>query len=82
METSCFELTECSAEYFRHGEFARIGSRWWLRGSRPSFRSRKMCPESKSDGYIRLRPQGSLDLAFAQTRAFYLARTAESTCPR
>ena len=40
-----------------------------------------MCPESKSDGCTRLRPQGFQGSVAAQTPVFCLARTAESTCP-
>ena len=74
-------LTECSAEPFRHGGFARIDFRLWLRGSRQFFHWQKMCPESKSDGCTRLRPQGFPGLAVFQTPVFCLAKTVESTCP-
>ena len=74
-------LTECSAEPFRHGGFARIDSQLWLRGSRQFFHWQKTCRESKSDGCTRLRPQDFPGLAVFQTPVFCLAKTVESTCP-
>ena len=74
-------LTECSAEPFRHGGFARIDSQLWLRGSRQFFHWQKRCRESKSDGCTRRRRQDFPGLAVFQTRVFCLAKTVESTCP-